>query len=132
MQCSPTSDFKVDNKVFVKAQFFRTTQPSKTLFKNYFGFYEIISQSSTLLFTLCLPEFMLFVHLVFYVSMLKPATSNSFPERTQLAFILVIINREPKYEISWIVDSKIDHQRACKLLYKMIWLEYEDTENKSE
>ena len=84
------------------------------------------------MFTLYLPEFMLFVHLVFYVSMLKPATSNSFPERTQLASILVIINREPKYEISWIVDSKIDHQWACKLLYKMIWLEYEDTENKSE
>ena len=33
VQCSPTPDFKVDNKVFVKAQFFRTTQPSKKLSK---------------------------------------------------------------------------------------------------
>jgi len=35
-------------------------------------------------------------------------------------------------EISQIVDSKIDCQWACKLLYKMIWLRYEDTGDKSE
>jgi len=33
MQRSPASDFKVDDKVFVKAQFFQTTQPSKKLSK---------------------------------------------------------------------------------------------------
>jgi len=55
-----------------------------------------------------------------------------FFERTQLAPALVIIDEEPEYEISQIVDSKINHQQAYKLLYKMIWLEYEDTEDKSE
>ena len=69
---------------------------------------------------------MCFVHPVFYVSMLKPAMSNSFSERTQLVPTLVIIDKEPKYKISQIVDSKIDCQWACKLLYKVIWLEYED------
>ena len=49
---SPTSDFKVGDKVFVKAQFFWTTRPSKKLSKKYLGPYKIISQSSTLLFTL--------------------------------------------------------------------------------
>jgi len=44
----------------------------------------------------------------------------------------VIINKKPKYEISQIVDSKIDHQQACKLLYKVIWLGYEDTGDESE
>jgi len=44
----------------------------------------------------------------------------------------VIIDREPEYEISKIVDSKIDHWRACKLLYKVIWLGYKDTNNDSE
>jgi len=44
----------------------------------------------------------------------------------------VQIDREPKYEISQIVDSKIDCQQACKLLYKMIWLGYEDTGDESE
>jgi len=66
------------------------------------------------------------------MSILKPATSNTFFERIQPAPALVIINREPKYEISWIVDSKIDHQQAYKLLYKVIWLKYKDTRDESE
>jgi len=57
---------------------------------------------------------------------------NTFSERIQLASTPVIIDRKPKYEISWIVDSKIDHQQVCKLLYKVIWIEYENTGNKSE
>ena len=65
------------------------------------------------------------------MSMLEPATSNSFSKRTQLVSALVIIDREPRYEISQIVDFKINYWRACKLLYKMIWLEYEDTEDES-
>ena len=64
--------------------------------------------------------------------MLEPTTSNSFSKRIQLASTPVIIDREPEYEISQIVDSKIDHQWACKLLYKMIWLGYEDTGDESE
>ena len=72
------------------------------------------------------------VHPVFHVSMLKPATSNTFSKRIQLASALVIIDGEPEYEISWMVDSKIDCWWACKLLYKVLWLEYEDTGDKSE
>jgi len=59
--------------------------------------------------------------------MLEPTISSTFSERIQLAPAPVIIDGEPEYEISWIVDSKINCQRACKLLYKVIWLEYEDT-----
>ena len=40
---SPAPDFEVDNKIFVKAQFFWTTRPSKKLFKKYLGLYEIIA-----------------------------------------------------------------------------------------
>ena len=64
--------------------------------------------------------------------MLEPTTSNTFSKRIQLAPALVIIDRKPEYEISWIVDSKIDYQWACKLLYKVIWLGYEDTGDKSK
>ena len=48
------------------------------------------------------------VHPVFHMSMLELTMSNSFLKRKQLAFAPVIINGEPKYEISQIVDSKID------------------------
>ena len=129
---SPAPDFKVGDKVFVKAQFFQTTWPSKKLSEKYLGPYEIISQPGTLLFTLRLPESMHSVHPVFHMSMLEPATSNTFSERIQLAPAPVILDREPKYEISRIVDSKIDCRQACKLLYKVIWLGYEDTRDKSE
>jgi len=132
VQCSPAPDFKVGDKVFVKAQFFQTTRPSKKLSKKYLGPYEIISQPGTLSFTLCLPESMLSVHPVFHVSMLEPTTSNTFSERIQLAPAPVIIDGKPKCEISRIVDSKINRQRACKLLYKVIWLGYEDTGDESE
>ena len=132
MRRSPAPDFKIGDKVFVKAQFFQTTWPSKKLSEKYLGPYEIISQPGTLLFTLRLPESMHSVHPVFHMSMLEPATSNTFSERIQLAPAPVILDREPKYEISRIVDSKIDCRQACKLLYKVIWLGYEDTRDKSE
>jgi len=107
-RCSPAPDFKIGDKVFVKAQFFQTTRPSKKLSKKYLGPYEIIAQPGTLSFTLHLPESMHSVHPVFHVSMLEPATSNTFSERMQPAPAPVIIDGEPKYEISRIVDSKID------------------------
>jgi len=132
VRCSPAPDFKVGDKVFVKAQFFRTTQPSKKLSEKYLGPYKIISQPGTLSFTLRLPESMSSVHLVFHVSMLEPTTSNTFSERIQLAPTPVIIDGEPEYEISRIVDSKIDCRRTCKLLYNVIWLGYEDTGDESE
>ena len=128
----PTSDFKVGDKVFVKAKFFQTTQPSKKLSKKYLRPYKIIAQPSTLSFTLCLPESICSVHLIFHMFMLEPAMSNTFSKRIQLASAPVIIDGEPEYEISQIVNSKIDCRWACKLLYKVIWLGYEDTEDKSE
>ena len=128
----PTPDFKVGDKVFVKVKFFWATHSLKKLSEKYLGPYEIISQPSTLLFTLRLLESMHSVHPVFHISMLEPTISNTFSERIQPALTPVIIDREPKYEISQIVDSKIDCQQTCKLLYKVIWLRYEDTRNKSE
>ena len=80
-QCFPAPDFKVDNKVFVKAQFFQTIRSSKKLSEKYLRPYEIIAQPGTLSFTLCLLESMRSVHPVFYVSMLEPTTSNTFSER---------------------------------------------------
>ena len=80
-RCSLTPDFKVGNKVFVKAQFFQIIWLSKKLSEKYLRPYEIISQPGTLLFTLCLLESMCSVHPVFHVSMLEPIISNIFSER---------------------------------------------------
>jgi len=131
-QCSPAPDFKVGDKVFVKAQFFRTTRPSKKLPKKYLGPYEIIAQPGTLSFTLHLPESICSVHPVFHVFMLEPAISNTFSKRIQLVPAPVIIDGEPKYQISRIVNSKIDCRWTCKLLYKVIWLGCENTGDESK
>jgi len=64
--------------------------------------------------------------------MLESTISNTFSERIQPVPAPVIINGKSEYEISQIVDSKIDCQWACKLLYKVIWLEYEDTGDESK
>jgi len=104
----------------------------KKLSEKYLKLYEIIAQPSLQSFTLCLLETMRAVHPMFHVSMLGPATPNTFQQRSEPPPVLVIIDREPEYEISKIVDFKIDHQRVCKLLYKVIWLGYEDTDNNSK
>jgi len=43
------------------------------------------------------------------MSMLEPAMFNTFSKRIQLVSTLVITDGEPEYEISQIVDSKIDY-----------------------
>ena len=108
------------------------TRPSKKLSKKYLRPYEIIAQPSPQSFTLHLPDTMRAIYPVFHVSMLEPATLNTFQQHSKPLPVPVIIDREPEYEISKIVDSKINHWRACKLLYKVIWLGYEDTNNDSE
>jgi len=125
-------DFQAGQSVFVKSQYFRTTHPSKKLSEKYLGPYEIIAQPGPQSFTLRLPETIRAVHPVFHVSMLEPATPNTFQQHFEPLLAPVIVNGEPEYEISKIVDSKIDRQRACKLLCKVIWLGYEDTDNDSE
>jgi len=56
---------------------------------------------------------------VFHVSMLELATPNTFQQYSKPPPASVIIDGEPEYEISKIVDSKIDRRRTCKLLYKV-------------
>jgi len=125
-------DFQVRQSVFIKFQYFQITHPSKKLSKRYLGPYEIISQPSPQSFILCLPDTMRAIHPVFYVSMLEPATPNTFQQHSKPLPVPVIIDGEPEYKVSKIVDSKIDCWRAWKLFYKVIWLGYENTDNDSE
>ena len=75
----PAPDFKIGQKVYVEAKFFRTTRPTKKLSEKNLGPYEIIAQVSSHSLTLRLPEALRAVHLVFHVSMMEPAASSSIP-----------------------------------------------------
>ena len=56
--------------------------------------------------------------------MLEP----TFPNHVQSTPLLVDIECKLEYEISKIVDSKIDKRRSCKLLYLVCWLGYKNTD----
>ena len=71
------------------------------------------------------------VHPVFYVSQLELALENPFPSRQQPPPPPVEINGEPEYEISEILDSKIDWRHASPLLYLVKWMGYEGTDEET-
>ena len=64
--------------------------------------------------------------------MLEPATPNLIPNSVQPPPPPIIVNDELQFEISKILDSKIDNQHcACKLLYLVCWTGYEGTDKET-
>ena len=128
----PAPDFKVGDQVYVKAKYFRSTQPSKKLSEKNLGPYPIIAQVGTLSFTIRLPDSMCAVHPVFHVSQLKPAMPNTIPNQSQPPPPPVKVDGEPKYKITEILDLKLDQCRhQCPLLYLVRWAGYEGTDEET-
>ena len=79
-----------------------------------------------------LPDSMRAVHPVFHVSQLEPAIPNTIPDRIQPPPPPVEVDGEPEFEISEILNSKVDRQcRSCKLLYLVCWSGYEGTDEET-
>jgi hypothetical protein len=128
----PAPNFKIGDRVFVKAKFFRTTRPSKKLGEKYFHPFESIAQAGSVSWTLQLPKNMRSVHPVFHVSMLEPSVPNTIPEREQPPPPPVEVSRDAKFEVAEILDSKIDNRcHTCKLLYLVKWAGYEGTDEET-
>ena len=72
------------------------------------------------------------VHPVFHISMLELNIPNTIPNRTKPPPAPVVIDGEPEYEVTEILDSKIDHRRRpCNLLYLVQWSGYEGTDEET-
>jgi hypothetical protein len=128
----PTPNFKVGEQVFMKAKYFHSTRLSKKLSEKNLGPFEIIAHLGSHSITVQLPDSLCSVHPVFHVSQLEPATPNTIPNRIQPPPPPVEVNREPEYEISEILDSKLDQQRRqCQLLYLVQWSGYEGTDEET-
>ena len=128
----PPVDFKIGAFAFVKAEFFRTTRPSKKLSDKYLGPYEIIAQPGPQSFTLKLPASMRAIHPVFHVSQLELSAPNTFPDRAESAPEPVEIDGELEYEIAEVLDSKQDRRRKpCDILYLVRWAGYEGTDEET-
>ena len=109
--------FIIGQQAFVKAKFFRTTRPSKKLSDKFLGPFKILAKQGSHAYTLHLPNTIHRVHPVFHVSMLEPAIPKEIPNRTSSPPPPIEVQGELEYEIAEVLDSKIDHQRVCKLLY---------------
>jgi hypothetical protein len=122
----PAPDFTVGEQVFIKAKYFHSTCPSKKLLEKNLGPFEIIARPGSHSITVRLLDSMRSIHPVFHVSQLEPATPNTIPNCIQPSPPPVEVNREPEYEISEILDSKLDRRRRqCQLLYLVRWSGYE-------
>ena len=127
----PAPDFQVGQQVYVSAEHIRTTRPLKKLSEKYLGPFDILAHPGTHSFTLWLPEHLRAIQLVFHVSQLEPSVPNTIPNRTQPPPPPVEINGKIKYEIAEILDSKIDNQCRCKLLYYIKWSGYKGTDEET-
>ena len=100
--------------------------------EKYLGPFEVIAQVGTHLFTLCLPDSMQAVHPIFHVSMLEPTHGKTIPEHSQLSPPPVEINGELEYEISEILDSKVNKcQKFCNIVYLVRWTGYKGTDKET-
>ena len=99
---------EVNQEVFVKTKYFCTTHLSHKLSNQYEGPFKVIAQSGPQSYTLKLSDTFRVVHPVFHISMLEPSIPNTILNCTQLPLPPVEIDGEEKFEISEILDSKID------------------------
>ena len=60
--------------------------------------------------------------------MLEPAVQNEIPNHVQTPPPPIKVEGDIEYEISKVIDSKIDRQQTCKLLYLVRWAGYENTD----
>jgi len=74
------------------------------------GPYNIIAQVGSLSFTLRLPDSMRAIHPIFHVSQLELAIPNTILDRIQPPPPPVEVDGEPEFEISEILDSKVDRR----------------------
>src|SRR5258708_4566091 len=120
---------KSGNQAYVKAKFFRTRRPSKKLLEKNLGPYDVIGKPGTHSVTLRLLCQFCSIPPVFHVSQLDPAQPNLFPLQQQLPPLPLQIDGESEYEVSEILDSKVD--RRCRpenrLHYLVHWTGYECT-----
>src|ERR1700676_2329771 len=110
---TPAPDFKVGDMVYVKAEHFRTTRPSRKLSEKNLGPYKIIPQAGRSSFTLRLPDHLRDVHPIFHIAQLEPTTPNTIPNCVQSPPPPIEVDDEVEYKISKILDTKLDKPCKC-------------------
>jgi hypothetical protein len=71
------------------------------------------------------------IHPVFHVSQLEPYRPSTIPNREVPPPPPVEIEEQKEYEVSEILDSRIDNRLKSKIRYLVAWKGYENTEDPS-
>src|ERR1700746_2326288 len=79
----PAPAFEIGSSAFVKAKYFRSTQPSQKLAEKNLGLFEIIARPGSHSHTLRLLQGIKAMHPVFHVSQLEPAILNTILNHVQ-------------------------------------------------
>ncbi len=120
--------FKKGTKSSLVPSISRTTCPTAKFTEKFLGPFKIISQPGSHSFMLKLPPDLCAIHPVFHVSQLEPVEENTIPNCTQPPLPPVEVDGKKQYKIAQILDSKIDCQFQCPLLYRIQWLGYKGTD----
>jgi hypothetical protein len=128
---TPAPTLSIGNKVFLHAEFIRTTRPSQKLADKYLGPFEIIGVAGPASFVLRLPNSMCRVHPVWHISQLEPAHDAHFEGCTQPPPLPIEVKGEAEHKVAGILDSKLDRRRKEPLVYLVKWTGYEWTPDES-
>ena len=126
--CASPPRIEVGDLMFVLAKFTRTTRPLRKLSERYLGPFEVTDKPSMHSYQVKLPHHLRVIHPVFHISQLEPANQSQIPSRVNPPPPPITVDSELEYEISQILDSKLDHRRKPPLLYYVHWAGYERTD----
>ncbi|MBW0526914.1 hypothetical protein O181_066629 [Austropuccinia psidii MF-1] len=96
----------------------KSTRPTKKLSEEWLGPFPILKKFCTHAYHLKLPSKWKSIHPVFHISLLEPVKKSTIPNRPQEPPPPIIIEQEEEWEVSQILDSKLERG---KLWYLVEW-----------
>jgi len=117
-------NISVGDKVWLLRRNLKTRRPSDKLDYRRLGPFRVSKQVNEVAYRLDLPSSMK-IHPVFHVSLLEPYKESTIPGRLPTPPPPIEINGEEEFEVSKIIDSRINRRR---LEYLVHWQGYEISE----
>ncbi|MBW0575182.1 hypothetical protein O181_114897 [Austropuccinia psidii MF-1] len=104
--------------VWLSSKNIKPTRPTKKLSERWLGPFPILKKFSTHSYHLKLPSQWKSINPVFHISLLQPVKTSIIPNRNQEPSPPIIIEEEVEWEVSQILDSKLNRG---KLWYLVEW-----------
>ncbi|MBW0503342.1 hypothetical protein O181_043057 [Austropuccinia psidii MF-1] len=110
--------FNPGERVWLSSKNIKSSRPTRKLFERWFGPFPILKKVRTKAYHLKLPSQWKSIHPVFHISLLEPVKTSKIPNWHQEPPPPIIIEEEEEWEVSQIMDSKLNRR---KLWYLVEW-----------